>query len=162
MVDCVDAVGDERRRVGRDGRGGSAHWSWGERDAGRCGYRGAADGAGDGGCTGCCRRCEGRCVGAVVVVGDGADRADRGVKGDSPADAARLLPLASLAWTVIVDCVEPLATSVVGLAVMVVVAALTGPGVSAMVGEVVVIALPPMVPVMVAVPVTFPAVRVAV
>ena len=62
----------------------------------------------------------------------------------------------------IVDCVEPFATRVVGLAEIVVVAALAGPGVSAMVGEVVVIGLPPIVPVMVEVPVVVGEVNVAV
>ena len=44
-----------------------------------------------------------------------------------PPDVVRLLPLASLAWTVMVDVEVPLATIAVGLAVMVVVAALAAP-----------------------------------
>jgi hypothetical protein len=80
----------------------------------------------------------------------------------TPPLAVRLFPLASLACTVMVDWVSPLATRVVGLATMVVVAALTTPGVRVTVGEVVVIALPPTVPVMVAVPVVVGEVRVAV
>jgi hypothetical protein len=61
-----------------------------------------------------------------------------------------------------VDAEDPLATSVVGLGEMVVVVALTAPGVNATVGGVVAIAIPPIVPVMVAVPVVVPEVSVAV
>ena len=44
-----------------------------------------------------------------------------------PPDVVRLVPLASLAWTVMVDVEVPLATIAVGLAVMVVVVALAAP-----------------------------------
>jgi hypothetical protein len=44
-----------------------------------------------------------------------------------PPLAVRLLPLTSLAWTVMAEVVAPVATSVVGRGVMVVVAALTAP-----------------------------------
>jgi len=80
----------------------------------------------------------------------------------APPVAVRLLPFTSLAWTVMADVEDPLATSVVGLGEMVVVVALTDPGVNATVGAVVVIALPPIVPPMVAVPAVVPAVKVAV
>ena len=80
----------------------------------------------------------------------------------APPVATRLLPFTSLAWTVMVDAEDPLATSVVGLGEMVVVVALTAPGVNATVGGVVAIAIPPIVPVMVAVPVVVPEVSVAV
>ena len=80
----------------------------------------------------------------------------------APPVAVRLLPFASLAWTVIADVEIPLATSVVGLGEMVVVVALTAPGVNATVGSVVVIAIPPIAPEMVAVPVMVPAERMAV
>jgi hypothetical protein len=61
-----------------------------------------------------------------------------------------------------VEVEDPFARSVVGLAEIVVVAGLTGPGVNATVGEVVVIGAPPMVPEMVAVPIVVGDVRMAV
>jgi hypothetical protein len=67
-----------------------------------------------------------------------------------------------LAWTVIVEVEDPFATSVVGFAEIVVTEELTGPGVNATVGEVVVIGTPPMVPEMLAVPVVVGDVRMAV
>jgi hypothetical protein len=66
-----------------------------------------------------------------------------------------------LAWTVIAEVDAPVSTSKDGLAEMMVVVALTAPGVNDTVGELV-IAAPPMVPVMVAVPVVIGEVKVAV
>ena len=75
--------------------------------------------------------------------------------------APRLLPLASLACTVMVEVAWPSAVMEAGLAEMVVVAAAVAPGLSAT-WALSVMAAPSSVPVMVAVPAKIPAVKVAV
>jgi hypothetical protein len=70
--------------------------------------------------------------------------------------AVRLLPFASLAWTVMVAVAPPPARIAVGLAEMAVVTTLIGPGVKETVGDVEVIKAAAMWPVIVAVPVAVP------